>query len=113
MTDTAEKKEQKNIQPPTTIPNHSDFKAFWADFKTAVLTNNKSEVFKMVKISFLDGYENDVYFKKVELHSLTCKSSSEFYKKYEMIFNTQVIKAIKEDKVQGQNSEYYIYRRSQ
>jgi len=107
--DTTKTKEPEKVQPTTATINHADFKTFWSDFKNAVLTNNKSEVLKMTKIPFLDGYENDVYFKNDGLKPLSCRSASEFYKKYDMIFNSQVIKAIKEDKVRGEKSEYYIY----
>lgn len=106
--DTTKNSDQKNIQTTKIVINHSDFKTFWADFKTVVLANNKTEVLKMTSIPFKDDYQ-EVYYKAYGgLTPLTCNSSNEFLNKYDKIFTSEVLYSIKEDMVQGEKSEYVL-----
>lgn len=84
----------------TTVYNyaeHSNFQAFWKDFKAAINANDKEAVLKMTEIPFKDPSE-DAYNKTT---TRTSKTAEIFLKKYDQIFTASVIKAINSNKYSG------------
>lgn len=87
---------------------HSNFQAFWIDFKKAVLTNDKEAVAKMTNLPFKDdvadsnnGIED---FKK--MYSLTCTDKAAFLNKYDKIFISPTITSIKNDKFEKYDASW-------
>jgi len=75
---------------------HSNFQAFWNDFKMAVTSGDKDAVAKMTNIPFKDNtYENG------KMGRLSASSVQQFLGNYDKIFTPSVIKAISSNKYRG------------
>ena len=83
---------EKTIEQKEAEAN-KEFAKFWVQFKKAVLTKDKDKVLGFVNFPFKDNFN---YIHSPE-HSLTCNTSDEFMKKYDLIFDSLTIKAIKID----------------
>ena len=105
------------ITPPTveTTPYnfeaHSDFQAFWTDFKKAVLSNDREAVAKMTNFPFKDEYGGA--YKQLtdfdglltedakKMPSFTCSNKTIFLNKYDKIFLPETKTAIQTNKYRG------------
>lgn len=96
---------------PYNFEAHSDFQAFWTDFKKAVLANDREAVTKMTNFPFKDEVGDDIknsvdiYGKPTEdakkMQSLTCSNKTAFLNKYDKIFLPATKTAIQADKYRG------------
>ncbi len=89
----AQKKPQKLIGR-----QEQHFSLFWAKFKKAVLANDVNVVYSMVQFPLQDAFANVRGSK-----SIACNSYDDFIKKYNNIFPTHVVLAIK-------NNQYKSYQ---
>ncbi len=83
------------------MTKHSDFLLFWNDFKTAVEKGEKSKVIAMIQFPFVDHF-NEVYAPEKQL---TFQTAEEFKNNYDLVFNDDVIAAIKNNKYRGYEDE--------
>jgi hypothetical protein len=81
--------------------NHANFKIFWADFKKAVLANDKEAVAKMTLIPFRDEYQEAYYSNYGGEKPLTANSKSEFLNMYDKIILSDTKAAVQSDKYRG------------
>ena len=77
---------------------HSDFQAFWSDFKKAVNTGDKNAVIQMTNIPFKDY---TVFQPGKTGQLLSANSSQQFLTNYGKIFTPSLITAMNEDKYEG------------
>lgn len=75
---------------------HTDFAAFWVDFRKAVLAKDKSAVAALAHFPFEDG--NDLYGTD---KSLACADAAVFLQQYDLIFSPPVLAAIKANQHRG------------
>lgn len=81
--------------------NHANFKLFWADFKKAVLANDKEAVAQMTLIPFRDEYQEAYYSNYGGEKPLTANSKSEFLNMYDKIILLDTKAAVQADKYRG------------
>lgn len=85
---------------------HADFKRFFEDFRTAVLANDREAVAAMTDFPFTD-YRAGYYCEPgqqdctVPADALTSPDKASFLAKYDLIFTTDVIAAIRERKLRA------------
>lgn len=83
---------------------HADFQHFFADFRTAVLADDREAVAAMTKLPFVDYRYGDYCEPNAEdcnqpPEALTAFDKAIFLAKYDHIFTPEVIAAIRDDKV--------------
>lgn len=83
---------------------HTDFNAFWTDFKKAVNSGDKEAILKMTNIPFIDKIE-DAYNKST---TLTSKNGQIFLSNYDKIFTSNVKKAINKNAYRGYEYDDFI-----
>lgn len=83
---------------------HADFQRFFADFRTAVIADDREAVAAMTKLPFVDYRYGDYCEPNVEgcdqpPEALTAFDKATFLSKYDRIFTPEVIAAIRANKV--------------
>ena len=81
---------------------HTDFTAFWTDFKKAVASNDKQALIEMTKFTFTD-FNQQAYGKS----GLTCKTNVEFLNKLPQIFPNCSINLFENGKPEKLNAEMW------
>lgn len=90
----------QNIKQKVSNLDMSNFEIFWKEFRAAVTERDIEKTIMLTHIPFKDYY-NDVYDPE---NSLTSDNVSEFKEKYNLIFDTAIIKAVDAHAVRGYNS---------
>lgn len=87
---------------------HSNFKTFWADFKKAIISNDRDAVAEMTFIPFRDQFQEVIFNSSGGEKPLTANSKSDFLSKYDKIIIPETIIAVKANRYRTYEYEELI-----